>query len=305
MVKAVIDVGSNSVLTLVAEARSKGWKALAETTEVTGLGKGTKTTMLLSEDSVARTLGALERGYKTAREHGASEIVAAATMAARIATNTPDFLARAESQGTPVSILSGEDEARLGFLAVANDPLFAADSRISIIDVGGHSTELVTADREESGWNMLTKKSYPVGALGLREGPLRIDTPNFRERLEAVSEVDDAIGHRYLPGAAGHVVTLGATGTNLVTIREGLREWNADLVHGAWLDYEEVSKAVDMLCSMDDTQRSKVVGIEKGREHTLHAGALILERFLFALGAEGCTVSVRGWRHALLETLPM
>jgi exopolyphosphatase / guanosine-5'-triphosphate,3'-diphosphate pyrophosphatase len=105
----------------------------------------------------------------------------------------------------------------------------------------------------------------------------------------------------YRPGQAGTVVALGATPTNLVSIRDGLSRWEPDLVHGQWLDYEEVSKAVAMLCALDDAGRAAVVGIEPGRERTLHAGALILERFLQALHVLVCRVTVRGWRHALLE----
>lgn len=303
MTKAVIDVGSNSVLTLVAEWDGKSWATVKETSEVTGLGRGTKTSGVLSEKGMSQTLAALKRGFSVAENLGAIEIRAAATMAARIARNSAAFLDRASEQGTPVTVLSGEDEARFGFEAVAHDPLFAADPRVSIIDVGGHSTELVTADRRSDDWSVSFKKSFAVGALGLREGSLKAESPGFLERLDAVQEVDEVIGQRFLPGSAGRAVTLGATGTNLVTIRESMTDWKPELVHGAWIGYEEVSKAVDRMCSLDDEGRSRIVGIEKGREHTLHAGALILERFLFALGVEGCSVSVRGWRHAMLESL--
>ena len=96
-------------------------------------------------------------------------------------------------------------------------------------------------------------------------------------------------------------MVLGATGTNLVSIREKLKAWEPDKVHGAVLDYEEISRAVGWLMPMTDAQRRDVPGMEPGREKTIHIGALILERFLFALRASSCGVSVRGWRHALLE----
>ena len=99
----------------------------------------------------------------------------------------------------------------------------------------------------------------------------------------------------------GLVVTLGATGTNLVTIRERMTVWDADRVHGATLEYEEVSRAAVWLSGLGDAGRAAVPGIERGREHTIHAGALILERCLFKLGSESCRVSVRGWRHAMLD----
>ena len=55
---------------------------------------------------------------------------------------------------------------------------------------------------------------------------------------------------------------------------------------------------------MSDEERAAVPGIEKGREKSLHIGALILERFLFAVRAESCVVSTRGWRYAYLEMQP-
>lgn len=258
---------------------------------------------MLSEDGMAKTLQAVADGYEVARKLNAQEIVAAATMASRIARNTQVFLDRAQASGHPIEVLSGDDEAKYGFEAVANDSLFKSSQRVSIIDVGGHSSELVTAEKTSQGWNVLFRRSFPIGALALREHPLEEDSPQLKERLQAVETVDDCIGLRYLPHQAGEAVTLGATGTNLVGIRDKIPTWDPDRVHGAWLGYEDVSRSVDQLCSLDDVQRSKLVGIEKGREHTVHAGAIILERFLFALGSEGCKVSVRGWRHGLLESL--
>ncbi|AIE84635.1 hypothetical protein [Fimbriimonas ginsengisoli] len=301
MRKAVIDVGSNSVLLVVEEKTDAGWRQVYETTAVTALGEGTKTTGRLSERGMADTLAALARMYREAREHGATEIVAAATMAARIAENTDEFLARAEAQGTPVFVLSGEDEAELGFRAVADDPTFAQYPRLSIVDPGGHSTELMTADRAAEGWQVSFRRSYPVGTLGLKSQMLGEESPDFGAILGASSAIDDLLNLNYAPGEAGHTVVLGATGTNLVSIRDRLATWQPEKVHGAYLDYEEISKAVGWMMPMSDAQRAAIVGMEPGREKTLHIGALILERFLHALGAPGCSVSVRGWRHALLE----
>lgn len=301
MRKAAIDVGSNSVILVVGEKTDEGWKLLHEQTAVTALGEGTKATGKLGEPGMTSTLDALKRMFAKAREMGAEEILAGATMAARIAENTPDFLARAEAQGTPVFVVSGEQEAELGFQAVANDPMFAQYQRISIVDPGGHSTELVTADRTESGWDIRFRRSYPVGTLGLKSQMLGDESPDYEAILAASAFIDDLVGMCYRPGQAGHAVVLGAAGTNLVSIRDRLETWQPEKVHGAFLDFEEISKAVGWLFPMTDAERAAVVGMEKGRERTIHVGALILERFLNVLGAPGCSVSVRGWRYAMLE----
>lgn len=301
MIKAVIDVGSNSVLTTVSQWEGAQWNSVLESTEVTALGEGTKQTGVLSQAAMHRTLAAIKRGWEAALNAGATDILAAATMAARIASNADEFQERGRLQGTPIEILSGELEAELGFRAVANDPIFAGASRITIIDPGGHSTELVTADRTPNGWVTRFRRSYPIGTLALLGEQLIDEVPDVRAQLNACRFIDDTIGLVYLPQQCGEVATLGATGTNLITIREAMPEWDAARVHGQYLDYEEVSKAASWLSAMTVRERESIVGMEPGRERTLHAGAFILERFLHATRALGCRVSVRGWRHALLE----
>lgn len=301
MRRAVIDVGSNSVLLVVAEKRGGSWHPVFEDTSVTALGEGTKSTGMLGEVGMANTLATLKEFFYQAHEHGAGQICAAATMAARIANNADEFLSRAAAQGTPVSILTGEDEAELGFQSVASDPMVAGVDRISIIDPGGHSTELVTADRNAAGWNVRFRRSYPLGTLGLRSSHFLNERLEPPEILSGVAYVDDMIGLCYRPRQAGVVVVLGASGTNLIAIRDQILEWDPDRIHGEKLGYEDVSKMLGWLGEMTDAERAAVPGLEKGRQKTVHLGALILERFLFALRAEDCLVSVKGWRHALLE----
>ena len=309
MRRAVIDVGSNSVLLTVGDAISDSatqvgsWQTVFETSAVTALGRGTKETGLLGENEMTFTLLAVAKGFSDAKSRGATEIVAAATMAARIATNTPDFLARARAQQTPIHILSGEQEADLGFLSVAHDPLLAQETLLSIIDPGGHSTELVTAEKIRKEWNIKFRRSFPIGSLGLKGGPLKNESCGPAEILAASCMIDDAIGLCYRRGQAGRAVVLGAAVTNLVSIKERMLIWDAARVHGAYLNFEEISRAVGELMPMTDQQRRELVGLEPGREQTIQSGALIVERFLAAIGVAGCTVSVRGWRHALLERL--
>lgn len=301
--RAVIDVGSNSVLLTVAEGPD--WSPIRETSEVTALGEDTKQTGRLSEPAMERTLAAVHRAYALARALGCQEVLAAATMAARIASNAGDFLARAAAQATPIIVLSGEEEAELGFRSVADDPTWDAHHQgtLTIIDVGGHSTELVTAERRAGHWDVRFRRSFPVGTLGLRASLLSGERCDGLALLRAAKAIDEAIGLDYLPGTAGLAVALGATGTNLVTIREAMPEWDSQKVHGAFLDYEEVSKAAGFLGAMSDAERAAVVGIEPGRERTIHIGSLILERFLYATRVLGCGVSTRGWRHALLARM--
>ncbi len=292
-----MDVGSNSVLLLVAERQDGRWISIAEASAVTGLGEGTKRTRVLGKAGMEATLAELRRQFQIARNHGAEPILAAATMAARLASNADEFLTAAREQGTPVEILTADDEAQLGLESVVFDPRWAGEHRVTILDPGGHSSEVATADHGRA----LYRCSSPVGALGVRDALDEPQTLSPLDMVRACADVDREIGYCFLPGRAGSVVALGATATNLVSIREGLSDWEPDRVHGQTLGYEEVSKMAASLCAMDLATRRALPGIEPGREGSLHTGALVLERLLYAVRAEACQVSVRGWRHALVE----
>lgn len=298
-----MDVGSNSVLLLVAEQRPDGWAPVVETSSVTGLGAGVRTTGRIGEEGASATLAALQAAFGAARQAGADEIAAAGTMALRIAANAPTFADRAAAQGTPVAVISGDEEAELGLASAVADPICQGAERVSVIDPGGHSTEIATYERRSAA--TLLRRSVPIGALGARETLQEPDSPGPLERIALCEWADESIGLCYLPGACGTVVLLGATGTNLVCVRDGIAEWRPEAVHGAKLGYEEVSLLAAALCGMTSADRRALTGLEPGREGTIHTGALLLERFLFALRAEEALVSVRGWRHALVENSPL
>jgi len=250
---------------------------------------------------MSRTLGAVLEAFGMARSMHADRIIAAATMAARIASNTQEFLDRAAMQDTPIAVLSGDDEAHLGFKAVEDDPTFAALQKITIVDVGGHSTEIATASKASERWIEEFRHSFPIGTLGLKSTTLQAECPSGPDLLAAAVEIDDCLKPVRESGPAGTPVVLGATGTNLVTLRKKMIHWDPARVHGRWLEFGEISRSVSSLYQLTEAERAKLPGMEEGRGPSLPAGALILERALFALNAKGCFVSVRGWRHALLD----
>ncbi|KXK10983.1 MAG: Ppx/GppA phosphatase, partial [Armatimonadetes bacterium OLB18] len=65
-----------------------------------------------------------------------------------------------DPKALPSRSISGEDEARLGFESVSADPRWAGDRRITILDPGGHSTEIVTSERKAAGWSKKFESSF-------------------------------------------------------------------------------------------------------------------------------------------------
>jgi len=301
MRKAVVDVGSGSVVLLVAESGPDGWHAVVETSRVTLLGENLKRTGRIDPARAAETLRAVRDAFDIAYEHGVTEAQAVGTAALRLAQNSTEFLAAANDQATPVSVITGELEAHLAYLAVVNDPALRGQQRLTILDPGGQSTELIQASRDSGDWRKTFSHSFGIGTLQLRTEVLPQETPNPGEILTASSWIDDAIGTKVNPGDVGTLVCLGAPATDLVCIRNRWTTWDAAKVHGETLDYEEVGKAVGWLMRMSDAEREQVPGVQAGRGSTSHLAALILERFMNALAAPECRVSTRGWRWGLLD----
>lgn len=261
------------------------------------MGDGLRETKRLNDAAIERTLRALKQAWVNARSYEAN-VQAWGTMALRIAENADQFLRLAGEQDTPVRVLSGEEEARLGLLSVALDRTFQG-TRVSLVDVGGQSTEVGTYDRKED--RILFMKSVPMGTLALRSYCEKDGSLAGVSLLQACTAIDDTIGFVSRPGEAGTVVAVGASATNLVTLLHQMERWNPTRVHGVSLAYEEISRFVAQASAMTDDERATLVGLEKGREFTIHLGALLLERCLHAFRSESLHVSVRGWRHAIIE----
>lgn len=103
---AAVDVGTNSVLLLVAERGSDGVvHPVREEADITRLGRGVDRTGVLSPEGMEATLDVLARFAGMARADGARSLVVTATSAARDARNGAEFLARAREQLRTIPVL--------------------------------------------------------------------------------------------------------------------------------------------------------------------------------------------------------
>src|SRR5689334_20001335 len=96
---AVIDIGTNSVLLLVAE-RDPGsrFHAIAERAEITRLGRGVDQSRRLGAEGMGATLSVLERFAAEARALLVEGFAVTATSAARDAENGSEFLEQARAR---------------------------------------------------------------------------------------------------------------------------------------------------------------------------------------------------------------
>ncbi len=307
MRKAIVDIGSNSVLLLIAEKKDGAWQTIYNDYFMTRLGYQVKTTGILQQDKIDDTLRVLRIYLEKAKEYGLDSMSCAATMAVRMAENREEFLVKAEKQGTPVRVLSGEEEAAYGFLCIANDIILKDADTIAMIDPGAQSTELVIAkdnggDRSEiSNWDVMFSYSFPVGLLGLLDEINHVECPSDEDLNLLRCNIDNVLATKQIPKIPVNAITLGSPGTDMAMIQEKQADYNHLLMHGKILDRRFIRDMVHDLSSQTLVERRGIVGMPPGREGAVHIGALILERFLNAVSADKCYVTPKGWRYALLD----
>src|SRR5438045_3764506 len=112
---AAIDIGSNSIHMIVAEADVDGGiSTLWRMQEMGGLGRAGLGTSAISREAIDRAMATMSRFVAAAQQRQCEKIVAVATSAVREATNGGDFIQRVARQfDIDVRVISGREEARL------------------------------------------------------------------------------------------------------------------------------------------------------------------------------------------------
>jgi len=302
-VYAAIDVGTNTLRLLVAEAVTPDkFAILHEEQEITRLGEGLLPTRLLQDAPRRRSLTVLRRFADTARSLKAGEIASVATSAVREARNGKEFLDEtARETGLALRVIDGREEARLTLLGVRHG-LRLRLRRVLVIDIGGGSTEFVLARGE----GIEGIVSTGLGVVKLTEQYLVSDPPTIGE-LRSVKEVVGARIDRLrgeLPGLEGaQLVGTAGTVTTLAAIDLALVTYDRQTVQGHRLGLARVVELLDRLATLPLRERRGIPGLEPGRADIIVAGAAILAVSMERLGYHELRVSNDGLREGILLDL--
>lgn len=274
-----LDLGTNSFRLLVVDDHGG---ELCRRATITRLGEGVDRTGRLSEEAIARGLAVLSSYASCMAELGVRSARAAATSAARDASNREEFLGRAqELLGFPVELIGGEEEARLSFLGATS--WLRGGGEVVVADVGGGSTELAVG---EPGGRPRAVVSVPVGCVRLTERYLAHDPPLASEFEAAEREVAVTLAEvvaQLQPSPEARLVGVAGTVTSLAAMELGLVSYDPDLVHASRLSVEAIRRWREVLFGEDAESRAKHPGLEPGRVSTILGGVVVVEGVLKAL----------------------
>ncbi|MBX3215680.1 MAG: Ppx/GppA family phosphatase [Labilithrix sp.] len=301
---AAIDIGTNTVLLLVAERDADGsLVAIEEQATITRLGEGVDKTRTLAPAAIARTNAAIDRCAEIVARLGVERIDVVGTSAMRDAGGGEAVREHVRSKlGVDARTISGDEEARLTFAgALSGVTSIDESARVRVYDIGGGSTEVVHGERGSS--EIVFAHSYDVGSVRLTERHVKSDPPTTDE-LAAV-RADASAAFASVPAFDTDVPPVGIAGTmtTLAAMSLKMETYDGARVHGLRLSAAEIERVVAELARLPLAARSRVAGLEPKRADVIIAGGLIALAYLEHVGAREVVISDRGVRWGLAEQL--
>ena len=296
----VLDVGSNTVHLLVVDAHpgARPWPAPSHKTELR-LAEHLTCDGLVSPAGEDRLTSFVAEAVEVAEDQGCEELMPFATSALREAPNGGDVLRRVRTAtGVDLQVLSGQDEARLTFLAVRRWFGWSA-GRILGLDIGGGSLEIAVGTDEEPDVAL----SLPLGAGRLTRDHLPDDPPS-REQVRALRKLVRAriagVGHQLARGGPPQCV-VGSSKTFRSLARLGGAAPSSEGPHvPRTLRREALVDWVPRLATMSAADRARLPGVSVSRAPQLLAGALVAEAAMDLLGVEEVRICPWALREGII-----
>ncbi len=304
---ATIDIGTNTALLFVA-----GWKdgAMMDLHGASGfvrLGEGVDASRRIGDAALGRLESVLTYHMSEMAPWDVDEVIVTGTSASRDAANADDIRRIVRNiTGSELIILSGEEEALTTFEGAmagldgfdrAWDALNPATG-ITVIDVGGGSTEFVQGDKATR--KLSFARSLDMGSVRMMERYFTAQPPPPGD-IETARNAFIAMMDEALAEAVQTPVCVGASGTAVILslIHHG-RDAMQDMPEGSHLTRQEVHAWRDRLLAMS---RKEVLALiprhGKGREDVFPAGVLVLSLAMDWLGSDMLYVSPYGVRQGV------
>lgn len=288
----IADLGSNTARLVVFTYEPGSWFQITDgIREPIRLGQGLWKRGELSEAAIDRASAAIELFSDYAQAAPLDEIEFLGTSAIREAGNGERILRQAAELGHEVRIVTGEEEAALSVLAVANG--FAFDDAW-VMDLGGGSSQIsrMTSRRYESG------RAYPLGTVRLTESFLASDPPTRDEVAALESRVAGELEEvaSTIDGSLP-LVAIGGTVRNLARMHQKQNGYPLAMLHGYRLTREALDEVTERLLATPLAERRKISGINPDRADIVVAGALVYRWLVRRTGLDEIHISGHGVRE--------
>lgn len=305
---AAIDIGTNTILLLVAEVESdhrKGTTVLHDEARVIRLGQDVAATQRFHPDALARAEACLADYAAVIARFKPDRVLACATSAARDVSNGHELSAICARHNIALEVISGAREAELTFRGTVRP---AQNDPVLVVDVGGGSTEFIYGANQ----TIQARQSLDIGAVRLTEmlvtghpvaAPEMAALRNYvDQQLNSLLLASSNQSKQIFPKSMASLTAVAGTPTTLAALDLG-ETFNADHVEGYKFSAQRLGEWVDRLAKLSVAGRQSLIGMEPKRADVIVAGAVILERAMRAFESAEMVVSARGLRYGIAYEL--
>lgn len=280
---AALDIGTNTVVLLVADVTPDGLTPVAGESETARLGSGAAADGTLAPESIERAVRAAVRFVAVARRAEAQAIYVVGTAAVRDAPNRDDLLRRVEAEaGVPCRVASGDEEAHLTFLGATSGE--SLGGTLTVGDIGGGSTERIVAVDGD----VRERLSLPLGSGRLTERAVKSDPPTPAEADDALRRAREAFAP-FTPVQARALLLAGGTASALARMG-GTRT----------LDSPTLDAVLTRLFAVPAAALAAETGIDAARIGLLTGGIACVRALAETCGVNAATVAGGGIREGIL-----
>lgn len=291
----IIDLGSNAARLIVMHIYYNGaYNLVYHQKESIRLAEGIGEDGYLPPESIQRALETLKVFAHMCQIVQADKIFAVATAAVRNAVNGPDFLKVAEQHTSiPLKIISGETEATLGFIGIANT-IDVADA--VLFDLGGGSTELTLM----RGRKMVNSISLPFGSVNLSERFKTYDKVSDSVLMELRSFLVRMLAEvPWLENVNLPIIGVGGTARNIAKMDQRRKNYPFSKVHNYRMGTIALDDLWRLLTKSNYNQRRKFPGLSSDRADTIVAGVTLVKTLFDVTKGTNLIVSGCGLREGL------
>ena len=298
---ATIDVGTNTAPLLISEWEDGALNAIFNAGGFVRLGEGMDASGRVAEAALARLQAVLFSHMEQIRRLQVGHIIITGTSASRDAADAHRIRSLVRNMtGCDFTILSGEEEALATFLGACAGlgPDQQADAAVTVVDVGGGSTELVQGSPTGSSSQLGFRTSLDMGSVRMTERYFRTQPATSQEIDTAV----EALRAMLQSQVVNHEKTdrcIGASGTPIVL---ALLHYQVDELESistvATMTRSEVAEWSEKLFTMTQQEIIELYPAKmRGRADVFPAAVRILLEAMDHVGAQRLIVSPYGVRH--------
>ncbi|NQW06221.1 MAG: Ppx/GppA family phosphatase [SAR202 cluster bacterium] len=249
----------------------------------------------ISKAGITALRTAIKNAIAHSRKAKTEELLPFATSALREASNGDEIISDINKDfEIDLQVLSGEEEARLTFLA-ARRWFGWSSGRLLVVDIGGGSLEIA------SGINEFPEVavSLPLGASRLTKNFLGGDpftTKSIRSLRDHIEDQLEAV----LATSVKHEDSDRAIATSktLRTLARLCGDWYGG--NGKLITIDSIRKMSSKLAEMNSEERTKLPGVSANRARQIVAGALVTESVMRNLDLEKLEICPWALREGLV-----